>query len=111
MLTTAAKITDCQLEPNDKTKFVVTITNTSPTATANNVVTTPNLQGLVKGIEVTPKQVDFGAIPPKGKVTKELEICTTDAVPNRYKVLFPLKYSCEIPKQECEQQFFDVVKD
>ena len=111
MLTTKAKMTDCQLEVTDKTKFVITITNTSPTATANNVVTKPRLQGSAKGIELTPKQVNFGSIGPRGKITKEIEICTTNAVPNRYKVLFPLKYGCEIPKQECEQQFFDVVKD
>ena len=111
MLTTSAKMTDCQLETTDKTKFLVTITNTSPTATANNVVATPSLHGSAKGIELTPKQVNFGAIGPKCKVTKELEICTVNAVPNRYRVQLPLKYGCETPKQECEQQYFNVVKD
>ena len=111
MLTTSAKTTDCQLEPNDKTKFVITITNTSSTAVAKDVIASPRLHGSAKGIEMSPKQVSFGSIGPRATVTKELEICTSNAVPKRYRVLFPLKYSCEIPKQECDQAFFNVVKD
>ncbi len=112
MLTTSAKITDCQLEPDDKTKFVVTVTNSSPNLTANGVVAIPTLNsGNAKCIALTPRQVDFGSIGPKKAATRELEISTSNAQPNKYRVLFALKYSCEIPKQQCTQESFEVVKD
>ena len=102
MLVTKTKITDCQLEPNDKTKLVVTVQNSSPVATANDVEAFATLQcGNVKGIQLLPKSKNFGSIPPKGSATQEFEICTTNANPNKYRVLFRMKYQSEVPANQC----------
>jgi hypothetical protein len=45
MLTAKAKITDQQLEPDDDTKFVVTVFNSSPCATATAVKVSPRIDG------------------------------------------------------------------
>ena len=112
MLVAKAKITDCQLEPTDKTKLIVTVQNSSPVATANNVEAVASLQcGGAKGIQLSPKSRTFGSIPPKGKATQEFEICTNEANPNKYKVLFNMKYKYEVPTHECDSEEFVVVED
>jgi hypothetical protein len=112
MLTAKAKITDQQLEPDDNTKFVVTVFNGSPAATAKDVKVFARMDGATcDGIELTPKMVDFGTIPPNGKSTKEFCLETRGAKPRDYNVKFDLKYDSSMPTHECDEEGFKVVKD
>ena len=112
MLTAKAKITDQQLEPDDESKFVVTVYNGSPAATAKDVKVLPRLDGgTCVGVELRPAELDFGTIPPNGRSTKEFCVQTKGAPPRDYKVKFDLKYQSTMPTHECDEECFTVVKD
>jgi hypothetical protein len=112
MLTAKAKITDQQLEPDDETKFVVTVFNGSPAAMAKDVKVLPRLEGgPCNGIDLRPSTLEFGTIPPNGRSTKEFFLQTKAATPRDYKVKFDLKYESSMPTHECDEECFTVVKD
>ena len=112
MLTVKAKITDRQLEPDDETKFIVTVHNGSPVATANDVIVSARLtNGACKGVGFRPEKLTFGEIPPRGRVTKEFQINTRNARPQNYLVKFDLKYDSSTPTHECDEEGFVVVPD
>jgi len=112
MLTAKVKITDQQLEPDDDTRFVVTVFNGSPAATANSVKVSPRLDGCAApGVILTPPMLEFGTIPPNTRSTKEFSLKTQGAVPRDYKVKFDLKYDSTMPTHECDEECFTVVKD
>ena len=112
MLTTTAKITDSRLEPTDQTRMVVTIENSNSAAIAKNVNATAALRGAcVEGITLTPTELSFGSIPPRGKVVRELSISTERAAVAKYTVGFNLNYESELPAQECDQVQFQVLPD
>jgi hypothetical protein len=112
MLVAKAKISDQQLEPDDETKFVVSVLNGSPAATAKDVQVRPRLDGgPCNGVEIRPPTLEFGTIPPNGKSTKEFCLQTKAAAPRDYKVKFDLKYESTMPTHECDEECFTVVKD
>jgi hypothetical protein len=112
MLTAKAKIADQQLEPDDDSRFLVTVFNGSPAATAKEVKVSPRLDGgSCNGVTVTPPVLDFGTIPPNGRSTKEFAVQTKKATPRDYKVKFDLKYESTMPTHECDEECFTVVKD
>jgi hypothetical protein len=112
MLVAKAKITDQQLEPDDETKFVVTVFNGSPAATAKDVNVMPRLDGgPCRGIELQPSAMDFGTIGPNSRATKEFCLRTKGAAPRDYKVKFDLKYESTMPTHECDEECFTIAKD
>lgn len=112
MLTVKAKITDRQLEPDDDTKFVVTAHNSSPVATAKDVVVTPRLDGGARsGVTLDPRCLTFGTIAPGGRATQEFSLTTKKASPRDYKVKFDLKFETSTPTHECDEEGFRVVPD
>lgn len=112
MLTAKAKITDQQLEPDDETRFVVTVHNSSPVATANKVVVGARLNGAAcTGVDLRPAHLDFGSIPPRSRVTKEFMLNTRKAPPRDYQVKFDMKYESATPTHECDEESFQVVPD
>lgn len=112
MLTAKAKISDQQLEPDDETKFIVTVHNSSPVATANEVVVGARLDGAgCPGVDLRPKSVNFGSIPPQQRVTKGFLLNTRKAQPRDYQVNFDMKFESVTPTHECDQEGFTVVPD
>jgi len=112
MLTVKSKITDRQLEPDDETKFVVTVFNSSPIATAKAVKVSGRLDGpACKGVEMRPGELDFGTIAPDSRVTKEFLLQTKGADARNYNVKFDLKFDSSTPTHECDEEEFKVVPD
>lgn len=111
MLTAKAKIADQQLEPDDDSRFIVTVFNGSPAATAKEVKVSPRIDDGCNGVNVSPPVLEFGTIPPNGRSTKEFMLQTKGAAPRDYKVKFDLKYDSTMPTHECDEECFTVVKD
>jgi hypothetical protein len=112
MLTAKAKITDQQLEPDDDTKFVVTVFNSSPCATATAVKVSPRLDGgTCSGVDLQPPVLEFGTIPPNGRSIKEFLLRTKGAAARNYLVKFDLAFASTTPTHECDEECFTVVKD
>ncbi|QDU11898.1 hypothetical protein V202x_53230 [Gimesia aquarii] len=102
ILTATASMTDCTLEPDDDTKYIVTIRNRSECVTAKNVIATIGLVGgHVPGIEVVPDDRWFGDIPPGGKAQREIVILTKRAPAcSKQKICYHVHF--EASYQQCE---------
>tara|TARA_R110002095_G_scaffold149083_1_gene128865 strand:+ start:563 stop:922 length:360 start_codon:yes stop_codon:yes gene_type:complete len=112
ILTATASMTDCKLEPDDDTKYIVTIRNKSNCVTAKNVTAHIHLaDGPTPGIEIVPDDRSFGDIGPGEKVQKEIMILTRRADTKKYKICYHVHFEASYEKCEGEVTEFEVVCD
>tara|TARA_R110002111_G_scaffold1157_1_gene8159 strand:+ start:18530 stop:18892 length:363 start_codon:yes stop_codon:yes gene_type:complete len=109
ILTATASMTDCKLEPDDDTKYIVTIRNKSNCVTAKNVTAQIHLaDGPVPGIEIIPDDRSFGDIGPGEKVQKEIMIMTKRAPANsKHKICYHVHF--EASYEQCEGEVTEFV--
>lgn len=113
ILTATATMTDCKLEPDDDTKYLVTIRNKSSFVTAKNVTAHIHLaNGPAPGIEIVPNDRWFGDIEPGEKVEKEIMILTKRAeAPKKHQICYHLRFDASYNKCEGEVTEFEVKRD